>query len=148
MSILELIRRVIARVPRGRVTTYGQVARAAGFPRAARLTVWALQGGGSLPWHRVVAVGGRIALSGAEGQEQRLRLQLEGVTFRGGRVRMELHGWDPERRREPRRRRNPVRARPPGNSVPPRRAAGTAGARAKSVQPALPGEYAAASWGV
>ena len=97
MSTLGRLRRVIEQVPRGRVITYGGVATAAGFPGATRLTVRALQGGDELPWHRVVGAGGRIALSGAEGREQRLRLQLEGVTFRGGRVRMDLHAWHPRR---------------------------------------------------
>lgn len=101
MSTLERIRRVIAKVPRGRVITYGQAAEAAGFPRAARLTVRALYGGIGLPWHRVVAAGGRIALTGQDGVEQRLRLGLEGVTFRGGRVRMDLHDWLPRIRRFP-----------------------------------------------
>lgn len=86
---------VIRRVPRGRVISYGQVARAAGHPGAARLTVWALKRVEGLPWHRVVGAGGRIALSGEEGYEQRLRLTMEGVTFRGGRVRMERHAWTP-----------------------------------------------------
>ena len=94
-SKLARIRAIIRRVPRGRVITYGQAAAAAGFPRAARLTVRALYGPVELPWHRVVAAGGRIALSGQEGVEQRLRLQIEGVTFRGERVRLELHGWVP-----------------------------------------------------
>jgi methylated-DNA-protein-cysteine methyltransferase related protein len=98
---LSLFRRVIARVPRGRVITYGAVAEAAGHPGAARLTVWALQAGTGLPWHRVVASGGRIALPGESGREQRLRLELEGITFRGSRVRMELHGWVPRRRGPP-----------------------------------------------
>ena len=92
------LRAVIARVPRGKVITYGQVAEAAGFPGAARQTVWALQDSKGLPWHRVVAAGGRIALPGEQGLEQRLRLETEGVAFRGGRVRMDLHGWSPKRR--------------------------------------------------
>ncbi len=103
--MLATFRRVIASVPRGKVITYGKVAEAAGFPGAARLTVWALQGETGLPWHRVVGAGGRIALMGEEGQEQRLRLELEGVTFRGRRVRMDLHNWAPRRLttyREPR----------------------------------------------
>lgn len=95
VSTLARLRRVIARVPRGKVTTYGQVAEAAGFPGGARLTVRALQGGTGLPWHRVVGAGGRIALRGDDGREQRLRLEIEGVKFRGGRVRMDLHGWTP-----------------------------------------------------
>jgi methylated-DNA-protein-cysteine methyltransferase related protein len=82
------------------VITYGQAAEAAGFPRGARLTVWALHHAGGLPWHRVVAARGRIALPGAEGREQRLRLELEGVTFRGGHVRMELHAWAPRAPRD------------------------------------------------
>jgi methylated-DNA-protein-cysteine methyltransferase related protein len=95
VSTLARLRHLIAEVPRGKVITYGQVAAAGGRPGAARLTVWALQAGEGLPWHRVVAAGGRIALTGVLAQEQRLRLALEGVTFRGGRVRMELHGWVP-----------------------------------------------------
>ncbi|MCI4360792.1 MAG: MGMT family protein [Thermoplasmata archaeon] len=97
------LRRVIAAVPRGRVITYGKVAAAGGVPRAARLTVWALQAASGLPWHRVVAAGGRIALPGDAGREQRLRLEIEGVTFRNGRVRMDLHGWVPRRRQRRRR---------------------------------------------
>jgi methylated-DNA-protein-cysteine methyltransferase related protein len=93
MSKLALIRRAIARVPRGKVITYGQAAEVAGFPHGARLAVRALYGGTWLPWHRVVAAGGRIALKGEDGQEQRLRLKIEGVTFRGSRVRMDLHAW-------------------------------------------------------
>jgi methylated-DNA-protein-cysteine methyltransferase-like protein len=99
LSTLARLRNVIAKVPRGKVITYGEVARAAGFPGAARLTVRALYGGIGLPWHRVVAAGGRIALTGEDGEEQRLRLSIEGVTFRGGRVRMDLHGWTPRTRR-------------------------------------------------
>jgi methylated-DNA-protein-cysteine methyltransferase related protein len=87
----------VARVPRGRVITYGEAALAAGFPRGARLTVRALQGEPGLPWHRVVAAGGRIALAGEAGREQRLRLELEGVRFRRDRVRLDLHGWGPGR---------------------------------------------------
>jgi methylated-DNA-protein-cysteine methyltransferase related protein len=95
VSTLDRLRRVIASVPRGKVITYGQVASAAGFPGAARLTVRALYAGEGLPWHRVVAAGGRIALEGEDGREQRLRLRIEGVKFHGGRVRMDLHGWVP-----------------------------------------------------
>lgn len=117
MSTLIRLRQVIARVPRGKVITYGQVAAAAGFPRAARLTVWALHDSEGLPWHRVVAAGGRIALPGEEGEEQRLRLALEGVTFRAGRVRMERHNWVPTVRRGARPRARPTRANPLRTSV-------------------------------
>jgi methylated-DNA-protein-cysteine methyltransferase-like protein len=73
------------------VATYGDVARAAGFPGCARQVVWALRGARGLPWHRVVGAGGKIMLPGENGLEQRLRLETEGVAFRSGRVWMEKH---------------------------------------------------------
>ena len=86
------IHRVIARIPRGKVATYGSVARAAGFPGAARQVVWALRNTeGRLPWHRVVGAGGRILLPGEAGLEQRIRLEAEGVRFRAGRVALDAH---------------------------------------------------------
>ncbi|HZR32183.1 MAG TPA: MGMT family protein [Terriglobales bacterium] len=81
----------IAKVPRGMVCTYGGIARAAGFPGAARQVVWALHSAHGLPWHRVVGAGGEIKLRGESGLEQRLRLQSEGVAFRGRRVDMGQH---------------------------------------------------------
>ncbi|MGC2289725.1 MAG: MGMT family protein [Thermoplasmata archaeon] len=98
MPTLSRLRRVISSVPKGKVITYGQVAAAGGIPGGARVTVRALQSGEGIPWHRVVGAGGRIALSGDGGREQRLRLILEGVTFRGARVRMERHNWIPNPR--------------------------------------------------
>jgi methylated-DNA-protein-cysteine methyltransferase-like protein len=87
---------VVRRIPQGKVATYGAVARAAGFPRAARQVAWALRGAPRslrLPWHRVLGAGGRILLPGEAGLEQRLRLQAEGVGFSGRRVRMERHEY-------------------------------------------------------
>jgi methylated-DNA-protein-cysteine methyltransferase-like protein len=85
------IRETVRRIPRGKVATYGQVAKAAGFPGAARQVVWALRGARGIPWHRVIGAGGRILLPGEAGMEQRIRLENEGVKFRGGRIRMDLH---------------------------------------------------------
>jgi alkylated DNA nucleotide flippase Atl1 len=62
----------------------------------------ALRAGLGLPWHRVVAAGGRIALPGEAGWEQRLRLQREGVRFRGRRVQLAAHQWRPSKRASPR----------------------------------------------
>ena len=90
--MLEIIRETIHKIPRGKVATYGDVARAAGFPGRARQVVWALRGtDGRLPWHRVLGAGGKILLPGTAGADQQLRLQSEGVAFRGGKVRMDLH---------------------------------------------------------
>jgi methylated-DNA-protein-cysteine methyltransferase-like protein len=72
--VFPRIRATILKIPRGKVSTYGAIARAAGYPGAARQVVWALNKSQGLPWHRVVAAGGRIALPGESGMEQRFRL--------------------------------------------------------------------------
>jgi methylated-DNA-protein-cysteine methyltransferase related protein len=87
-SMFTKIQSVVRNIPRGKVSSYGAVAKAAGFPGAARQVVWALRQTQDLPWHRVVAAGGRIALPGEAGFEQRMRLESEGVSFSGSRVRM------------------------------------------------------------
>jgi methylated-DNA-protein-cysteine methyltransferase related protein len=80
------------KIPKGKVATYGEVARAAGYPRNARQVAWALRAAhGAIPWHRVVGSGGEIKLRSAPGFEQRLRLENEGVKFRGRRIHMTLH---------------------------------------------------------
>ena len=81
----------IRKVPRGYVSSYGAIARAAGFPGAARQVVGALRGSFDVPWHRIVGAGGEIKLRGDHAIEQRLRLEAEGVTFRGRRVNMRVH---------------------------------------------------------
>jgi methylated-DNA-protein-cysteine methyltransferase related protein len=86
--VFPRIRATILKIPRGKVSTYGAIARAAGYPGSARQVVWALNKSHGLPWHRVVAAGGRIALPGEQGMEQRFRLESEGVKFSGSRVRM------------------------------------------------------------
>ena len=98
------IRAVIMKIPRGQVSTYGAIAKAAGFPGAARQVVWALRSARGLPWHRVVASGGRIALPGESGMEQRFRLQAEGVQFSGSRVRMSEHEFSFARARAGRKK--------------------------------------------
>jgi methylated-DNA-protein-cysteine methyltransferase related protein len=82
------IRAAIMKVPRGHVSTYGAIARAAGLPRGARLVVRTLSQSHGLPWHRIVAAGGRIAIPGEGGLDQRFRLEMEGVKFSGKKVRM------------------------------------------------------------
>ncbi len=84
---------MVRRIPKGKVATYGDVARAAGFPGAARQVVWALRSGGkAVPWHRVLGAKGRILLPGANGLEQRLRLRSEGVVISADRVDLTRYG--------------------------------------------------------
>jgi methylated-DNA-protein-cysteine methyltransferase related protein len=88
----EAMRRVILSIPKGKVATYGQVAAAAGYPLYHRAAARLLrQSHGSLPWQRVVGAGGEIKTKFEHAHEQRLRLELEGVTFRGNRVALEEH---------------------------------------------------------
>jgi methylated-DNA-protein-cysteine methyltransferase-like protein len=84
--------RVIRSIPKGKVATYGQVAAAAGYPLYHRMVARILrQSGGSVPWQRVLGAGGEIKLRGAAALEQRFRLEMEGVSFRGKRVDLERH---------------------------------------------------------
>jgi len=87
------IERAIRAIPRGRVSTYGGVALAAGVPGAARQVAAVLRRGFGLPWQRVLGAGGAIKLTGDSALEQRLRLEAEGVRFRGRRVDMKACEW-------------------------------------------------------
>jgi methylated-DNA-protein-cysteine methyltransferase-like protein len=95
------IRKVIRRIPRGKVATYAQVAAAAGYPLHHRQVAQILRTSppGSLPWQRVLGAGGQIKLQYEAALEQRTRLEMEGVRFRGKRVDMAEHqyrfrGWE------------------------------------------------------
>ena len=88
----EAFRKAIRSIPKGRVATYGQVAAAAGYPLYHRHVAQLLQrSSGRLPWQRVIGAGGAIKLKGEAALEQRTRLEMEGVKFRGKRVDMAEH---------------------------------------------------------
>jgi methylated-DNA-protein-cysteine methyltransferase-like protein len=84
-------RHMILAIPPGKVSTYGGVAAAAGYPRYHRAVARLLRTDplDQLPWHRILGAGGEIKLRGAAAHEQRERLKLEGVQFNGKRVDME-----------------------------------------------------------
>lgn len=86
-------RRTVGSIPKGKVATYGQVAAAAGYRQYHRAVARFLQSEPSnrLPWHRVVGAGGEIKLRFEAAAEQRLRLQMEGVAFRGRKVDLKIH---------------------------------------------------------
>jgi methylated-DNA-protein-cysteine methyltransferase related protein len=88
---IQEIWHVVGAIPRGQVSTYGAVARAAGLPGRARLVGRALRlapKGLHLPWHRVVGAGGRIVFPklSLEHREQTRRLKAEKVVVKEGRV--------------------------------------------------------------
>lgn len=99
-SSYERIYAVVRRIPRGRVTTYGTVARIAGLPGQPRLVGYALSAlpdGTAVPWHRVINAQGRLSLerSGlSAGLTQRMRLEREGIRVdAAGRVSLSKFGW-------------------------------------------------------
>ena len=98
-SSYQKIYAVVRRIPRGRVATYGQVARLARLPGHARQVGYALHAlpqGTTLPWHRVINAAGAVSLRSRPGAEldQRIRLESEGVGFNArGRVVLENYQW-------------------------------------------------------
>ena len=93
---------VVSRIPRGRVATYGQIARLAGLPGQARLVGYALAAlddRSRVPWHRVVNAEGRISPrrdGSPAARVQRLRLEREHVRFDDGvSLSLELFRWRP-----------------------------------------------------
>ncbi len=99
MTTFERIYDVVRQIPKGRVLTYGQVARLAGNPRWARVVGYALHRNpapGVIPCHRVVDREGRVATSFAfgGGETQRQLLEGEGVAFRAdGTIDLRRFGW-------------------------------------------------------
>ena len=90
----------VRKIPRGRVCTYGAIARLAGLPRNARLVGYALHAlpaGTRLPWHRVINAQGKLSLARAgrsSGITQRLLLEREGVRVdAANRVSLARYGW-------------------------------------------------------
>ena len=99
-DIDQRVWQVVALIPAGKVATYGDVARLAGLPGAARRVGRALRGlpaGTRIPWHRVVNASGRISLpAGSEGyRRQQSLLQAEGVPFSNGRLPLDSYRWQP-----------------------------------------------------
>lgn len=96
------IYRVVRHIPKGRVATYGIVARLAGRPGAARTVGWALSAlphDHDVPWWRVINAAGRISLSSRDHSAvlQRALLLREGVRFApGGAVNLGTYGWPAE----------------------------------------------------
>jgi methylated-DNA-protein-cysteine methyltransferase related protein len=91
---------VVALIPSGKVSTYGDVASKAGLPGAARRVGRALQGlpqDTRIPWHRVVNSRGCISLpeGSASQYTQRDRLEAEGVLFKANKcIDLRRFRWD------------------------------------------------------
>lgn len=88
---------MVRRIPRGRVATYGQIAKLAGMPGHARQVGYALHAltsATAVPWQRVVNASGKISLRPITGGiTQRLLLEKEGVRFNGDRIALKTYLW-------------------------------------------------------
>ena len=97
-EIYSRVYELARQIPRGRVSSYGRMARLLGEPRWARLVGYAMRAchDPAVPCHRVLRHDGALAVSfGAGGPElQQALLEAEGVTVSGGRVDMARFGWD------------------------------------------------------
>ena len=97
---------MVARIPRGRVATYGQVADLAGLPRRARLVgraLGTLPEDSAVPWHRVVNAAGKISPRGnALGHEdlQAHLLRREGIRWTGAAISLAKYRWRPGERKK------------------------------------------------
>lgn len=99
----QKVLRIIARIPKGKVLTYGQVATLAGTPRAARIVGGILHHEGfdkNLPWQRVLNARGKLSTYRVGlGEEQRRLLEKEGHVFdREGALDLKKGQWVPARK--------------------------------------------------
>jgi methylated-DNA-protein-cysteine methyltransferase related protein len=94
----EVIWEIVRRIPRGRVSTYGQVAEVAGLRHRARFVGYALHNlppGIPIPWHRVINAKGMISFAESSPNHRRQRelLEREGIRFVNGKVDLKKKGW-------------------------------------------------------
>ncbi|WP_312240339.1 MGMT family protein [Pantoea sp.] len=98
-SFQQRIWQIVAAIPYGTITTYGDVARLAGSPRAARQVGGVLKrlpADSQLPWHRVINRQGQISLTGDDLFRQRDALEAEGIEITDdGRVALDRYRWQP-----------------------------------------------------
>jgi len=96
----DAVYRLVKQIPRGRVLTYGALARALGLPGGARTAgraMGATPKGRGIPWHRVLGANGKILIREPYSSLQRKLLESEGVEIIERRVNMKRHSWTPPR---------------------------------------------------
>jgi methylated-DNA-protein-cysteine methyltransferase-like protein len=93
--------RAVKKIPRGRVITYGELAkslRLRGGARAAGYAMAACPNGQGIPWHRVVGAGGRLLTAEPQASLQRRLLASEGVEIVGRRIDRRRYSWSPAKK--------------------------------------------------
>lgn len=96
-SLYEIIYEGVRKIPKGKVATYGEVARHCGLREHARLVGYALHNlpaNSGVPWHRVINSKGEISLPRESGsyELQRSLLESEGIRFSGNRIDLLKYG--------------------------------------------------------
>jgi methylated-DNA-protein-cysteine methyltransferase-like protein len=103
----EPVYRLVKKIPRGRVVTYGEVAKKLRLPGGARVAGYAMAAcpsGRGIPWHRVVGAGGRLLIREPYASLQRRLLETEGVSIEGRRIDMCRYAWSAAKRKSSKRR--------------------------------------------
>jgi len=95
----EAIYLALAQIPKGKVITYGNLAKLAGMPNGARLAgrlMCELPEGSKLPWHRVINSQGKLSISenSESYREQIRRLEKEGVAINNGKIKLSIYGYN------------------------------------------------------
>jgi methylated-DNA-protein-cysteine methyltransferase-like protein len=92
---------IIKNIPKGKVLTYGFIAKLAGNPRAARQVSWVLHSSSKkyhLPWHRVISSNGSLSMKSIEDKQyQKKLLELEEIKFLDNfKINLKKYLWNPE----------------------------------------------------
>jgi methylated-DNA-protein-cysteine methyltransferase related protein len=99
MPSWDPVYKLVKKIPRGHVTTYGALAKALRLRGGARVAGYAMaacRGGKGIPWHRVIGAGGRLLIREPHASLQRRLLETEGIAVGDGkRVNMKKYGWVP-----------------------------------------------------
>ena len=93
--------KLVQQIPRGRVTTYGTLAKVLhlrGGARTAGRALAATPSGRGIPWHRVVGDRGKLLIPEPHASLQRKLLESEGVIIVEMRVDFTTYGWEPKRK--------------------------------------------------
>lgn len=107
--------RLVQRIPRGKVLTYGGLAKALRLPGGARTAgraMAATPSGKGIPWHRVIGDRGKILIRGPHALLQKRLLESEGVALVEFRVDLKKHLWKPSRKAKPKGATSRRRSRP------------------------------------
>src|SRR6202047_1066336 len=103
----DAVYRLVKQIPRGRVLSYGALAKAlrlAGGARSAGRAMAATPSGKGIPWHRVVGERGKILIREPYASLQRKLLESEGITILESRVDLKRHLWKPPKKSAPKQR--------------------------------------------